>query len=211
MHARRLLLAALVALALPAAAQAPIDDALVFVAVTAERGSECGLLPPWEAEVIRAEIGMILIEAGEAARETVLADAAALGAAMPCDDVGLNAWIGGARDGILKEWLPPHLAIFRAFAAMEPPPAIFTEAAGTTDLAAAVAAIDAQFAEFEAAGIRAEGGRSWPDYQAMVAGELPAIVAAATGGATDEYGAEEATAYIRNAAAIVALWLQTQE
>jgi len=201
--------AMLLAAGAPALAQEP-DPAFVFVVATAERGLECGLLAAWESAVIATETGRMMVTLSDAQRRTVADAAAALAEATPCDDISMTAWITASRDGILHEWLSPHLALFHALAAMEPVPALFASAVGDADLGAARAAIEAQFAAFAGERITPEGAPNWQAFQQNIAETAIAIVAAAEGGGDGTFTQAESILYIEDAAAIVLAWLETQ-
>jgi hypothetical protein len=212
MSLRPLLLALpiLLAAAAPAAAQQP-DPAFVFVVATGERGLECGLLAPWESEVILTETGRIMAGLSDTQRQIVAEAAAAQADATPCDDPALTGWIAGARPGIIGEWLSPHLALFHALASMQPLPAEFAAAIGDVDLAAANAAIEAQFAAFNGEHVRPEGALDWPAFQTMIDGVAEQIVDAAEGRAGGPFTAGESVTYIDDAATIVLLWLADRD
>jgi hypothetical protein len=196
--------------AAPAVAQQP-DPAFVFVVATGERGLECGLLAPWESEVILTETGRMMAGLSDAQRQIVADAAAAQADATPCDDPALTGWITGARPGIIREWLSPHLALFHALAAMQSPPAEFAAATGGADLIAANAAIEAQFAIFADEHVRPEGALDWPAFQTTIDGVAQQIADAADGREGGPFTAGESVAYIDDAATIVLLWLADRD
>ena len=182
----------------------------IFLVTVADRGLNCGLMADWEVAALLSETDRILLRFGAGDQQALIDAATQQAAATPCDDPQINEWIAGARPGMEREWLPPNLALFRAFAALEAPPQLFVDIVGDTDLAAAVATIDAKLDAFEAAGITAEGERTWDEYIAEVA-EVAIDVAAAAGGATDtDFPPDIATEYVIDAGLITVLWLADQ-
>jgi hypothetical protein len=177
-----------------------------FLVAVAETGARCGQLTDWEAATIRAETRRLLSRFPPDEQANLLFAASAQAAAATCDDEEIALWIGAARPGIEREWLPPNLALFRAFATMIAPPLTFIAAINISDLAGAVAVIDAQFQAFERDGVLPEGGRSWNAYTACRG--RPIMRSLSGGGGV--FTADEAAAFIVEAAVITTLWLAAQ-
>ncbi len=191
-------------------ARAQNVETYVFLAAIAERGLSCELLNDWEAATVDAELDRMAYEFDDAEREQLPELVEAEVAATPCDDPAMVEWIGAAQPGIGQEWLPPYLAVFRSFAMMPEPPALFTEMVEGIDLAEAVATIDAGFDALEAEGVTAEGGVGWDDFTAEVDFVAERMVAAIRGDDDAAFPAEEAIIFITSAATIVPLWLAAQ-
>lgn len=194
----------------PANAQGTNEDTYVFLYTAAERGLECDLLNQWQAALLHAENNRALERITDD-RTQLTEQAIAAAATTPCDDPAMNEWLDAARPGFAQEWLPPYLALYRALALLDAPPAEFVAIAGDIDQAEAVAAIDAEIAALTNRGIRAEGGGTLEDFVDEVEGIALDIVAAAAGDADAGFTQAEATAFITEAATIVGLWLQTEE
>jgi hypothetical protein len=193
------------------AQQVPPDPAAyTFLATVADRGTNCGLLKAWQVAAILSQASRLLLTFAEADQADLIAAATEQANATPCDDPQVNQWIAAALPGIEREWLPPNLALFRSLATMDEPPQIFIDITTDTDLTAIVAAIDAKIADFDAAGVQAEGGMAWDDYLAAVDDAAVDIVAAVAGDPNAPYTQDEATGYVVDAAVIVTLWFEDQ-
>lgn len=194
------------ALATPAKAQANVEETYTFLVTVAVKGQECELLRPWEAATILAETERFLSRAATDDPAAIAAAANARIVETTCDDEAMLEWIGGAQPGIETEWLPPNLALVRALALQDDPPAIFLDSAVDLDLAVAVAEIDALFAAFEAGGVTAEGAESWSSYAESME-EIATTLSAAINGENDFFTANEAQAFIVEATLITGMWL----
>ncbi len=199
---------ALVILAIPARAQPTSDpDSYVFLVVVAERGIHCGLLESWQTTAILSEARRAIASLGDDERANLAATALQQAASTPCDDPQVNTWISGAAPGIEREWLPPHLALFRSFAAMDNPPDLFLSIVASTDLSLAVSAIDGEIIAFQANGILPEGNQTWEAYLGQVNAVAAEIAAAARGEPSTAFTQASARAYVLDAALITTLWL----
>lgn len=206
----RFALPALASLALaiaPASAQEDVEETYTFLATTAVKGQQCGLLERWESATILAETDRYLNRLAPDERDRIGAAAEQRIAATLCDDAAMNDWIDAARPGIETEWLPPNLALFKAMVELEPPPPMFLDLTSEADLGAAVAAIEAQFAAYEAAGVTPEGDAGWDAFLTSMHDVALAMAAAATFGGNDIFGEAEAQAIITEATLITTLWL----
>lgn len=208
---RGTLAAALAALTLavpPAQAQQTSDpDSYVFLVVVAERSVHCDLLKRWQVAAVLSQAKRAIPTLSDAERADLAATALRQAASTPCDDPRVNDWIRGAAPGIEREWLPPNLALFRSFATMEEPPAVFRAIVADMNLSRAIGAIDGEIRAFQANGIRPEGGLTWEAYLAQVNGVAAEIAAAAAGEDGAVYTQESARAYVIDAAFITKLWL----
>ncbi len=202
--------AATLALTAPAFAQfQPQSASYIFMVSIAEAGERCGHLTHWEAATIRAETRRLLARFARDEQANLLYAAAAPAAAVPCDDPAVLAWVETARPGIEREWLPPNLALFRAFANMVSPPLTFLAATDVIDLAGAVAAIDAKFDELERDGVLPEGGATWDAFAVRVE-DAAATITASLSRNSGVYTPDEAAAFIVEAAIITTLWLAAE-
>lgn len=197
-------------LGLSTAAAQDVAETYAFLATVAVKGQSCGLLERWESETVLAESDRLLDRVPPAEHGPILLAAEDRIAATQCDDAAMRDWIDAARPGIETEWLPPYLALFKALAGLESPPAAFADAAAGIDADAAIAAIEDRFAAFAAADIAPEGGGNWDAFQAAMEDVARSIAAAVSGG-NDEFTAAEAQLYVVESAAITALWLESQE
>ena len=205
------LAAATLAMAAPASGQLqPQSASHIFMVSIAEAGERCGHLTDWEAATIRAETRRLLARFARDEQANLLYAAAAPAAAVPCDDAGVLAWVQTARPGIEREWLPPNLALFRAFANMVSPPLTFLAATDVIDLAGAVATIDAKFDELERDGVLPEGGTTWDAFAIRVE-DAAATMTASLSRNSGVYTPDEAAAFIVEAAIITTLWLAAQD
>lgn len=199
-------LLALVALAGPASAQISERQSYVVMTSIAVTGERCGLLDRWEAATILAETRRLLSRYSAEERSEMMAEVAAAEPAE-CTDPTITTWIDGARPGIEREWLPPNLALFHAFAALEAPPLAFLAATEGVDVAGRVAAIDAALVDFASRGILPEGGGTWEAYLARVDEAAVAMAASLRGEPGGPFSADEAAAFIIEATLITGLWL----
>ncbi len=174
----------------------------------AERGRECDLLTAWQSAAIRVQTLEQTRDwdndrrqrIGDAINERV--------AAMACDDAGMTGWIGAASRGFDTEFLPPYLVVYRTLAQMDNPPMTFTAVALRHDFAAAIERIDAKFAELEASGAKAEGGKSWPDYIETTGQWAEQFVQRVNGEETErKMTMDEAAGWIAQSAMVTELWL----
>lgn len=182
----------------------------VFLAIAGDRGLNCGLMNDWEVASLLSQLDRIIENFAPADQQALVQTAAAEAAQTPCDDPIVGEWIVAARPGMVTEWLPPNLALYRAYALMAEPPLLFTQIVRETNLSLAVAVIDRQFAVFDAAGLLAEGELSWDDYILQIADVAVEIAAAAGGAVGTEFDEETAVGFIADAALIVSLWLADQ-
>ncbi len=200
------LVAGITGLAPAARAQEGQAASYAFLVAVAEAGERCGALEPWEAATIRAQARRVLYALSPAGRVDLLADAAEEAAAKRCTDTRMLIWIDGARTGVLREWLPPYLALFHAFASMASPPLPFLAATRSGDRTAGVAAVEAEFAAFAAAGVAPEGGITWETYLARLA-EAAAGMVNGLLSVNVTFAPDDAAAYMVEAGIIVSLWL----
>jgi hypothetical protein len=182
----------------------------VFLAIAGDRGLNCGLMSDWEVASLLSQLERIIQNFTPADQQALEQTAAAEAAQTPCDDPIVGEWIEAARPGMMTEWLPPNLALYRAYALMAEPPLLFTQIVRETNLPLAVAVIDRQFAVFDAAGLLAEGEMGWDDYMLQIADVAVEIAAAADGAVGTEFDEETAVGFIADAALIVSLWLADQ-
>lgn len=212
-HIGRVSLSLIVATAFTASAalaQANAGRDYIFLAITADRGLNCGLMSNWEVASLLSQLERIIENFSPADQLTLQQTAATQAAQTPCDDPTIVEWIATARPGMVTEWLPPNLALYRAFALMAEPPALFSQIVQETNLSLAVAAIDRQLALFDAGGLRAEGEMGWDEYIMQIADVAVEIAAAAAGAVGTEFDEETAVGFIADAALIVSLWLADQ-
>ena len=178
----------------------------VLMELIADRGEECDLLRPWQAESLRIQIRDLVEGFDEARRVEVAEQIESRRPRMRCDDALLNGWIEGAEPNFEREYLPELLEGYRALALLDPPLEAFAEVTGRTDYAPVFTRIDAKLAELEAAGVQPRAGWSaLAERQAGFAVQLAAVLAG-----TDEnvrFTPEEATRTLADVARVVELWL----
>ncbi|MCW5716872.1 MAG: hypothetical protein KIS68_03460 [Bauldia sp.] len=193
----------------PLNAQPFLDEGQSIALLTAftDRGSECGLLLPWEAETLRA----ITADArrnwdGEEAR--VLADTAALAAATSCEDTLLVDYIDASRGNLEAEYLSLFLVAYRTLVEFGPPPEPVAGLLHRTDAPADVRTIGAKIAALEASGARPEGGGPWPAFVARTAAGVHELVALLDGAGPER---EEAWFWIGASVRVAELWLANED
>lgn len=192
----------------PLHAQLPDQgQSIALLTAFTDRGSECGLLLPWEAETLRT----ITADArrnwdGEEAR--IAADTAALAAATSCDDPLLVEYLDASRGNLESEYLSLFLVAYQTLLALEPPPEAVAGLVGRTDAAADSATIDAKLAALAASGATPEGGGPWPAFIARTAAGVIEFAAL-----LDETGParEEAWFWIAAAVTVAELWLANED
>jgi hypothetical protein len=205
----------------------PFSEAELNFTLLTVRATECGFLAPWEEAVIHARDDWIARDLAEEKRVelkvTMYLAAVVTRYTTPCNDPGMARWVWATRAfGIfLGDYLPPHLLLFRSLALMEPPAALFLEAAGDVDYDATVAAIDAALARFNEDrllsfmldlsenvaedGIWVEG----PETSRAIADSLASLLTLAAAGDADESPLSEVSAsrFITHIATVVTLWV----
>jgi len=196
----------------PAAAQGlpGQERSFALVSMFAERGDDCGLLRPWQAATLRAQVE-------EASRgwdgdtlARVMEERARLIAETACDSELLNAWIEAAQEGFDAEYLPPYLVVYRALARMDEPPAAFTAVTLRLDYAPAIDAIGSHLDAMAASGRPAEGGKPWPEFIARTeafALEFAARLEDEGDVADSRYSRGEAAGWLAQSALVTELWL----
>jgi hypothetical protein len=153
--------------AAPAAAQGlpNRDQSVVLLNIIALKGAECGLLRPWEAEIIHSMAEQDMLGWDEPRKARIAAETNTRLAETNCDTPSVvSVWIEAARRGIATEYLSLFLVIYRTMLKMDAPPLIFNDLAERDSPAADIAAIDAALAEIEASGARPDGGGPWPQF-----------------------------------------------
>lgn len=184
------------------------QETAVLMTLIADRGEECELLRPWQAESLRIQTRDLIARLDEAERTSVSESIEARRPDMGCSDGLLVTWTEGAGPNFDVEYLPELLTAYRAMASRPSPPQPFLDAAGRTDFAPAMTRIDQKLAELEAEGIRPPSDMTWPELherQASAAAELAAAVEGTT--ASDRFPPEEAARIVRDIATIGELWL----
>ncbi|MHA1559407.1 MAG: hypothetical protein ACTSWI_01890 [Alphaproteobacteria bacterium] len=182
----------------------------IFLAIAADRGLNCGLMHDWEVASLLSQLERSIQDLAPSDQQALEQTAAEQAAQTPCDDPIVGQWIEAARPGMMTEWLPPNLALYRAYALMTEPPVLFSQIVQETNLLLALDAIDRQFAVFVATGLLAEGEMGWDDYILQIADVAVEIAAAADGAVGTEFDEETAIGFIVDAALIVSLWLADQ-
>jgi hypothetical protein len=184
------------------------QQSAVLMTLIADRGEECALLRPWQAESLRVQNRDLILRFDDAAREAVERDIEARRPAMGCDDGLLVAWTAGAGPNFEQEYLPELLGAYRAFAVQSSPPEIFLTLVGREDHTEAIGRIDAKLAEMEAAGVRPPSGMTWPqllERQATAAGEISAAIAGSP--TTERFTREQAEGLVGDVVTVVELWM----
>jgi len=187
------------------------QQSAVLMTLIADRGEECGLLRPWQAESLRIQNRDLIERLGEEGREAVAREIETRRPAMGCDDGLLVSWTDAAGPNFEQEYLPELLGAYRAFALQPSPPAIFLESAGRQDFSEVLTRIDAKLAEMEAAGVRPPSGMTWPqllERQATAAAEIRTAIAedAQDGRFTRAQG----EGLVRDIVTITELWMADQ-
>ena len=207
--AAALIFAGLTLIAPPAAAQDSLpshDESVALLHVIALKGSECGLLRPWEAATVQAlaDQGSLGWEPGR--RQAMERQKQARLSRTACDAPVLNVWIDGARPGLEGEYLSLHLVVYRTLLSLPEASGPVSRAVHRTTPGADIAAIDAQLARLEAAGAAPDGGGPWPEFIARTSAAVERYVPMLDRG---EAPAEVAF-LIPRAIAISELWLAEQ-
>ncbi|MCW5697705.1 MAG: hypothetical protein KIS96_13350 [Bauldia sp.] len=197
-------------LAAPAAGQPSQASSYILVAGYADKGEACGLIEPWEAAAMRAEARRFLVTFPDDERRSLLATAAASTERLTCGDEAMVEWLAAARAGIAREWLPQHLALFRALADMDRVPLAFLATALPIEFAPAIVAIDRQFADWQASGAWLEGAPSQEEFFAAMRNVAIELTQALSGAARTPFSADEAAAILAEAGLIGRLWLLAQ-
>jgi hypothetical protein len=185
---------------------------LVFLDVVATRGLECGLLRPWQAAALEAQVGDAVRGWSEAHRTQRSADADAQARTTACDDEAMTVWIDGGRRGMESEMLSHYIVAYAALATMSPQPALFQELSTADDHEAARAAIAAKITELDRAGASAEGGVPWPDFVARTRAAVQEMARAYDAGEVPARASrEQAEGWIRDSVRVSELWLADAE
>jgi len=192
----------------PVRAQFPDEgQSIALMTAFTDRGSECGLLLPWETATLRT----ITADArrswdGEEAR--LAADTSALAAATSCSDPLLVDYLDASRGNLESEYLSLFLVAYQTLLALEPKPEAVAGLIGRTDAAADSATIDAKLAALAASGATPDGGGPWPAFIERTAAGVVEFAAL-----LDEPGParEEAWFWIAASLAIAELWLANED
>jgi hypothetical protein len=196
--------------AAPAAAQGlpNREQSVVLLNIVALKGAECGLLRPWETEIIRSMAEQDMLSWDEPRKARVAAETDTRLAETNCDSTSVvSVWIEGARRGIATEYLSLYLVIYSTMLRMDDPPAIFTELAKRDSPAEDIATIEAAMAAIAASDAKPDGGGAWPEFiesTSETVREFAPLLDA--GGAPPD-----AVFAIRHAIAITELWLADQD
>ncbi|MEO0398375.1 MAG: hypothetical protein AAF224_03005 [Pseudomonadota bacterium] len=191
-----------------------------FLHVVAKRGLECERLRPWQATAIKALAHKDMERWSAERRAALQPEIDRLDGETDCDTEAIKVWIDAAERGFESEMLPPYLVVYRAMAQRATPPKAFSAVALRTDYTAAIAAIDAKLAALEAAGVKPEGGKPWPEYIARTerfaeefANALaePAANASAEGNNAAKTPPDLAASYLAQSALVVEQWLADTE
>lgn len=212
----RFLVSAALALTLAAPALAQNNglptqrQGLVMVETIAQRGLECDLLRPWQAQALRAQSSREMARYDADTQAGIEAEIATMAEEMACDTPFLNAWIDGASAGFEREMLPFFLIGYTAFAEMDTPPALFIELTGRTDYGLPLSMVGAEIERLQADGVMPEGGASWPEFEARVDEAADDIAGALRGEEGGDFTAGEAAGYVTDIATVTELWLADQ-
>lgn len=209
----RLLASAALALTLAASALAQNNGLptqrqdLVMVEAIAQRGLDCALLRPWQAEALHMQTRMELGQYDAATRAGIDTEIATMADGMACDDGLLNAWIEGASPGFEREMLPFFLVAYDAMAGLDPVPALFAEETGRTDFGRPRAIIGAEIERLQDAGIHPEGGVEWDAYETRIDTAAAEIAGVLNGTESGRFSHTEAEGYVTDIARVTELWL----
>lgn len=209
----RLLVTAALALTLAAPALAQNNglptqrQGLVLVEAITQRGRDCDLLRPWQAEALRMQTQVELAQYEGEDRAAIDTEIAERASAMACDDALLNGWIEGASPGFEREMLPFFLVAYDAMAGLDPVPAAFAQITGRSDYGLPLSIIGAEIERLQDAGIRPEGGVEWDAYETRINTAAAEIAGVLNGGEAERFSRAEAEGYVVNIARVTELWL----
>jgi len=206
-----MLLTTLLSLTIAQTEAAPQEvQSILFLEIVARRAPQCELLEDWQSATIRTQTAQALRGYDIASQDAFETEIAARVPIVTCDDPQMTAWVDAMQNGIAREFLPQFLVAYRAFAALDTPPAIFTTETHS-DRESGLALIDTEIDRLEAAGVTPEGGGDWATHQARVDAAAMSIADILASGQSDGMSPAEATILVRDAVTVTELWLAAQE